>query len=407
MNLIMFDMDGTLFRTETSFFPAVHDFAGKYGFSQPSDDFLRGFIGKTGEEWKAWVESLHLGKPTDELDQEFDALERHYVNTQGQLYPGVPDVLRTLAANNWHLGICSNAPPWYPELILTNAGVRDLFDLVRVPKRSGETKPMMLGEVWNELRPEQCAMVGDRADDMQAAHAGGYFAIGAIYGWAPEELVLADIRIHDIAEVPTALARHWSQEGEPKSAGAPTTVASALVVAEAPAPLPSIAQTASATPRVQESLPGTPKVSVPQRDETPSQSIETPSETAPEPMPETPAITQPVEPATPEKVVEPAVETPAIVAPVEPATPDEILDTSVEPPFSVQPVEPPTQTSPEPRAKAPAVAAPVEPVVTPPAPATPLRSTPEVVTSRPAEPEPAVTNRRFWNPFRRHEDKPR
>ena len=214
MNLIMFDMDGTLFRTETSFFPAVHDFAGKYGFSQPSDDFLRGFIGKAGEEWKAWVESLHLGKSTDELDQEFDALERHYVETQGQLYPGVPDVLRTLAVNGWHLGICSNAPPWYPELILTNAGVRDLFDLVRVPKRSGETKPVMLCEVLDELRPERCAMVGDLADDMRGAHAGGYFAIGAVYGWAPEELELADVRIHDIAEIPTVLARHWSQEAD-------------------------------------------------------------------------------------------------------------------------------------------------------------------------------------------------
>ena len=306
MNLIMFDMDGTLFRTETSFFPAVREFAGKYGFSQPSDDFLRGFIGKTGEEWKAWVESLHLGKPTNELDQEFDTLERRYVNTQGQLYPGVPDVLRTLAANDWHLGICSNAPPWYPELILTNAGVRDLFDLVRVPKRSGETKPMMLCEVWNELRPERCAMVGDRSDDMQAALAGGFFAIGAVYGWAPEELDLADVRIHDIAEVPMALARHWFQEGEPESAGVPATVTSAPVIFEAPAPViaevpapqPSVAQTPAASAWVQEPLP-------------------------------------------------------------------------------------------------------VKPVVMPSAPTT------QVVTSRPAEPEPVAIARRSWNPFRRRGGKPR
>jgi len=341
MNLIMFDMDGTLYRTETSFFPAVHDFAGKYGFSQPSDDFLRGFIGKTGEEWKAWVESLHLGKPTNELDQEFDALERHYVNTQGQLYPGVLDVLRTLAANDWHLGICSNAPPWYPELILTNAGVRDLFDLVRVPKRSGETKPVMLCEVWNELRPEQCAMVGDRADDMQAALAGGYFAIGAVYGWAPEELAFADVRIHDIAEIPMALARHWFQEGEPKHASTSTAVAPALVVAEARVPQPPITQTPA---QVQEPLPAKPKVSIPQREETP------------------------------------------------------IIN---------RPIAPPVQTSPEPPVKAPVVVAPVQPVVTPPAPATPLRSAPEVVTSRPVESEPATVTRRSWNPFRRHDNKPR
>jgi len=69
-------------------------------------------------------------------------------------------------------------------------------------------------------------MVGDRADDMQAARTGGYFAIGALYGWAPEELDLADIHIHDIVEVPTALTRHWSLEGKDKGANTPATVAS-------------------------------------------------------------------------------------------------------------------------------------------------------------------------------------
>lgn len=214
MNLIMFDMDGTLFRTETSFFPAVREFAGRHAFPVPDEEFLRGFIGQSGSEWRAWLEELQLGTSTQELASEFDLLEQEYVKTQGELYPGTTDVLRALALDEWKLGVCSNAPAWYPDMILTRAGVRDLFDLVRVPKRSGETKPVMLCEVWNELRPEQCAMVGDRADDMQAAHAGGYFAIGAVYGWAPEELALADVCIHDIAEIPTALARHWSQEGE-------------------------------------------------------------------------------------------------------------------------------------------------------------------------------------------------
>lgn len=313
MNLIMFDMDGTLFRTETSFFPSVREFASRHAFPVPDEEFLRSFIGQSGSEWRAWLEQLQLGKSTQELASEFDLLEQEYVKTQGELYLGTTDVLRALALDGWKLGVCSNAPAWYPEMILTRAGVRDLFTVVRVPSRPDQTKAMMLCEVWNELRPEQCAMVGDRADDMQAAHAGGYFAIGAVYGWAPEELELADVRIHDIAEIPTALARHWSQEGETRSVDAPATVASAPVVSEAPAPQPSVAQTPAATPKVQEPLPAKPKVSVPQREETAAQKIETPSEKA--------------------------AETPAI--------------------------------------------------------------------SRPAEPEPAAANRRSWNPFRRHEDKPR
>jgi phosphoglycolate phosphatase len=393
MNLIMFDMDGTLFRTETSFFPSVREFASRHAFPVPDEEFLRSFIGQSGGKWRAWLEQLQLGQSTQELASEFDLLEQEYVKTQGELYPGAADVLRALALDGWKLGICSNASGWYPEMILTRAGVRDLFMVIRVPSRPDQTKAMMLCEVWNELRPERCAMVGDRADDMQAAYAGGYFAIGAVYGWAPEELELADVRIHNIAEIPMALARHWSQEGETESASAPATVASAPVVSEAPAPIvseahapqPSVAQTPTTTPQVEEPLPAKPKVSVLQREETPSQTIETPSETAPEPMPETPAITQPVEPATP----------------------DQVPDTLVKPPFPVQPVEPPNQTPPELPAKAPAIVAPVEPVVTPPAPATPLRSPPEAVIPPPVEREPAAASRRSWNPFRRHEDKPR
>lgn len=415
MNLIMFDMDGTLFRTETSFFPSVREFASRHAFPVPDEEFLRSFIGQSGSAWRAWLEQLQLGKSTQELACEFDLLEQEYVKTQGELYPGTADVLRALALDGWKLGVCSNAPGWFPEMILTRAGVRDLFTVIRVPSRPDQTKAMMLCEVWNELHPKQCAMVGDRADDMRAAHAGGYFAIGAVYGWAPGELELADVRIHDIAEVPTALARHWSQEAVTERASAPVTVASAPVVSEAPAPVvseahasqPSVAQTTAATAKVQEPLPVKPKLSVPQHKETPPKTIEPPLEIAPEPMAEGPAITRPLEPATPEEVVEPAAETPAPMAPVEPATPDEVLDTLVEPPFPVQPVEPQVQTSPEPPAKAPTVVAHVEPVVTSPAPATPLRSTPKTVTPRLAEPEPAAAIRKSWNLFRRHEDKPR
>jgi phosphoglycolate phosphatase len=206
MKLIMFDMDGTLYRTETSFFPAVQEFATRHAFPAPDEQFLRGFIGQNGNCWRVWVEHLQLGQPTDKLLQEFDLIERKLVQERGQLYPGAADTLRELASDGWQLGICSNAPEWYPELILTRAAVRSLFSVVRVPHRSEETKPMMLCEVWNELHPEQCAMVGDRADDMQAAHAAGFFAIGAAYGWAPEELDHAEVRIHDITEVPAALA---------------------------------------------------------------------------------------------------------------------------------------------------------------------------------------------------------
>ncbi len=347
MNLIMFDMDGTLFRTETSFFPAVQEFAARHAFPVPDEEFLRSFIGQSGSEWRAWLEQLQLGTSTQELVSEFDLLEQDYVKTQGELYPGAADVLRTLARDGWKLGVCSNAPAWYPEAILTRAGVRDLFTVIRVPGRPDQSKTMMLCDVWNEFHPERCAMAGDRADDMQAAYAGGYFAIGAAYGWAPEELELADVRVHDISEIPVALALHWLPASEPEIAKPPVSEAPAL---------------------------------------------------------DSPVATNAAEPLPLEENAASVIETPAAVTLAEPATPAQAPHHVAEPIPPAQPVEPSVQPSPEPAATAPVIVTSVEPVVAPSPPATPPYPTPQVVTSVPAD--PTVAPRRSWNPFRRHEDKP-
>jgi phosphoglycolate phosphatase len=391
MNLIMFDMDGTLFRTETSFFPAVQEFAGRHAFPVPDEEFLRSFIGQSGSEWRAWLEQLQLGISTQDLVSEFDLLEQGYVKTQGELYPGAAEVLRTLAQDGWKLGVCSNAPAWYPEAILTRAGVRDLFTLIRVPGRPDQSKAMMLCDIWNEFHPERCAMAGDRADDMQAAYAGGYFAIGAAYGWGPEELELADVRVHDISEIPVALAVHWLPGGEPEIAKAPVSVAPAA------SPVP---QAPAVTPRVQETVPDEPVVAAILPEEESSRTV-----AATEPMVETTAATRAAEPMPLEEIVASSIETPAVATRAEPATPVQAPNHVVAPLPPVQPAQSQVQPSPEPTATAPVIVVPVEPAVTPSPHAAPLHPTPQVVTPPPVE--PTVAPRRSWNPFRKHEDKPR
>lgn len=293
MKLIMFDMDGTIYRTETSFFPAVQEFAANHAFPAPDDEFLRGFIGQSGVEWRAWVEQLHLHQPTDELLEEFNALEKRFVQEKGRLYEGTVDTLHRLVSDGWRLGICSNAPAWYPELILTGAGVHDLFSLIRVPRRPEETKSMMLCEVWNELHPEQCVMVGDRADDMQAAHAAGFLAMGAAYGWAPDELDRADVRIHDITEVPEALAGRGTAAAEPQEVVTPVVVEpekpTEAVPEAAPSPEPTVASELTVvTPAVPEPV----AAAEPLLETVP----EPLPETVPEPLPEPPAVQRPAAP---------------------------------------------------------------------------------------------------------------
>ena len=374
MKLIMFDVDGTLYRTETSFFPAVRDFAARYGFPAPDENFLRGFIGQNGSEWRSWLEGLNLGKPVDQLAAEFDMIERERVAQGGELYPGADTVLRTLAEAGWVLGVCSNASAWYPELILTKADVRDLFRIIRVPSRPDETKTMMLCEVWNETHPERCAMVGDRENDMQAAYAAGFAAIGASYGWAPEELGRADVCISDIRELPAALERCWT--AEVSAARRPAPAVQAAPPTAYPEPV-----TAAAEP-------------APVAGETPP---------AQEPVQAAPAAVPPAPPQVP------ATETPAPVAPagVSPAAPDTTppAEPAVTPPEPAQQVRPPVQT-PQPVVPQPVhVVPPAPPSGSAPstAPAAQPRTAPQTPPPAPRQ-EPPAPQRRSWNPFRRHDD---
>ena len=323
MKLIMFDMDGTLYRTETSFFPAVQEFAARHAFPSPDEEFLRGFIGQNaGGAWRTWIDRLQLDQPTDELMQEFDLLEKQLVQERGQLYPGAAKTLREVAADGWTLGICSNASAWYPETILTAAGVRDLFSVIRVPSRPDETKAMMLCEVWNELHPERCAMVGDRADDMQAARAGGFTAIGAVYGWAPDELGQADLRIRDIAELPAALA---GMAAAATAQNIPVETAAAPETPSEPAP--------AATPR-------TAPVTAPE-----------PTAKAPVPPEAVPAAQPAAEPAVarePEEVLEPVPQPPVTPKPMKPPEPTQRPVPPTVPRPAPPAPEPPQQAEPAP-----------------------------------------------------------
>jgi phosphoglycolate phosphatase len=210
MRLVMFDMDGTLYRTETSFIPAVQGFAARHSFAMPDEAFLLGFVGQNGTTWDAWLESLQLGIALADLNAEFDALELEHIQSSGELYAGAEGIIRELASQGWRLGICSNSSTWYVQAILGKAGMLSLFDPVRVPRTRLHTKTLMLCEVWNEFHPDQCAMVGDRADDMRAARAGGFLGIGAAYGFAPGELGAADVCISDITDVITVLDARWA-----------------------------------------------------------------------------------------------------------------------------------------------------------------------------------------------------
>jgi phosphoglycolate phosphatase len=206
--LAIFDLDGTLFRADIVTVPAVQGAFKAHGLPAPSEDAIRSFIGRTTPELRAWLNSLAGPALGARVAEEADRREVALVTEAGELYAGVPEVLRTLRAQAVALAICTNGPRHYVDAVVDGYGLRPFFDAIRHLQADGDTKASMIRELLDRLAARPAVMVGDRPIDVDAAHANGLPAIGVTYGMChADELSAADALAHAPCELPGLIAR--------------------------------------------------------------------------------------------------------------------------------------------------------------------------------------------------------
>ncbi len=199
--LVVFDLDGTLYHSETSFFPAVETFLKAHNVTDKSDVRLEKFIGEPMHVFIEWIESLGIDADVKELVREFDALEIEAVNRLGKLYPSVKPVLEELIQRGAVLGICSNGQAPYIETVLERFGIRPYISTIKYPISRTDTKSVMLSEIKKQFSPEKAFMVGDRIHDFQGARDVGFLSIGVSYGYGGDEIEQADYVIDRLPEL--------------------------------------------------------------------------------------------------------------------------------------------------------------------------------------------------------------
>jgi phosphoglycolate phosphatase len=116
--LIIFDMDGTLFRTETVDLVVINKALERNGFPRLSDEEILDLIGITLAE----VYKIVLGEVeksvVDQFTQDVIRFEKEEIAAYGQLYPGVLDMLEGLKEMGYTLCICSNGDEEYIHAIV-------------------------------------------------------------------------------------------------------------------------------------------------------------------------------------------------------------------------------------------------------------------------------------------------
>jgi len=190
---VVFDLDGTLADTIEDIAGAVNRMLSRRGHPEHSLEHFKLMVGEgfrnlvtralpEARRDAAYIESA---RAEASADYALRCLERT------RPYPGMGELLSTLAARGAKLVVLSNKPD-----ALTKKVIAGLFPLISFALVRGETPefprkpdPASALDACGRLGvlPSEVLYLGDSGVDMKTAKAAGFTALGALWGFRSEE----------------------------------------------------------------------------------------------------------------------------------------------------------------------------------------------------------------------------
>ena len=159
---IIFDLEGTLFKTDTVFNEAFRKVRQN-----------RGII--IGDETIDDNDVECVGNEVLESESDFNI-------QKGVLYEGAIGLLDKLKGEGYTLCICSNGSQQYINHVLCNFNIKDKFSIIKA-RIEGLSKSQMIKQILDESNCCSSIIVGDTIIDFEAADDTCCLSIGVSYGF--------------------------------------------------------------------------------------------------------------------------------------------------------------------------------------------------------------------------------
>jgi phosphoglycolate phosphatase len=189
VDLIVFDLDGTLADTLPDLTAAANFALGRLGLPQYPLEAVRAMIG--GGERKL-MERLLGPAHQDRVDECLALYLDHYTRHNGELtrlYPGVPETLARLSGKK--LAVLSNKLQRLTRQALEAVDLARFFTAIRgggagLPLKPAP-EPLMALAAHLRVPPSRCLMVGDKIADIRTGRQAGAFTAAVAYGYGDRD----------------------------------------------------------------------------------------------------------------------------------------------------------------------------------------------------------------------------
>mgnify|MGYP000079585318 CR=1 FL=1 len=210
MNLILFDLDGTLYSSRgilpDAYRTGIEEFNREYDRSVevPGEGAIFDQVGTPAEEIYDNLFPDLDSQDRSRLQQKIfsDLLDR-IRKSEGRLYEGTRDVLAELARSR-NLGLVTNAQTEYMKSVLRTHDLDRFFELALCNDDApgGKKREIVAQQLdHHEVNGDGALLVGDRSSDREAARAHDLNFVGCQFGYGSADLFENESSIENLPEL--------------------------------------------------------------------------------------------------------------------------------------------------------------------------------------------------------------
>lgn len=190
MQLVLFDLDGTLIHSEAGIVGSLHHAFSRLGVAAPPAEELRGWIGPPLRQSFPRV----VGDDPARIEQAVAHYRERFDDVgwrEHEVYPGVAELVTRLADEGRTLAVVTTKLREQALRIVGHLPFGQHFRAVYGPGGDGQhsEKAQMIAQALADfgIAAADAVMIGDRHFDIEGAHANGVRGIGAGWGFGSHE----------------------------------------------------------------------------------------------------------------------------------------------------------------------------------------------------------------------------